>query len=98
MKIKKTDHEVAELIDLETKRQQDTLSLIPSENIASEAVREALGSVLTNKYSEGYPGKRYYGGNEIIDKIEILAINRAKELYGAEHVNVQPNSGSPANM
>jgi glycine hydroxymethyltransferase len=82
----------------EAKRQQEGIELIPSENYVSEAVLEACGSILTNKYSEGYPGKRYYGGQENVDKVENLAIDRAKELFGAEHVNVQPYSGSPANM
>lgn len=88
---------VNEIIDQEIERQNKGLELIASENYASLAVRTALSSVLGNKYSEGYPGKRYYGGNQIIDKIESLAIERAKELFLAEHVNVQPLSGSPAN-
>lgn len=88
---------VNEIIDQEIERQNKGLELIASENYASLAVRTALSSVLGNKYSEGYPGKRYYGGNQIIDKIESLAIKRAKELFSAEHVNVQPLSGSPAN-
>jgi glycine hydroxymethyltransferase len=82
----------------EARRQQDNLELIASENYASEAVLEAQGSVLTNKYAEGYPGKRYYGGCEFVDKAETLAIERAKKLFGAEHANVQPHSGSQANM
>ncbi len=81
----------------EAKRQQEGIELIPSENYVSEAVLEANGSILTNKYSEGYPGKRYYGGQENVDIIENIAIDRAKELFGAEHANVQPYSGSPAN-
>ncbi len=81
----------------EAQRQKEGIELIPSENYVSQAVLEANGSILTNKYSEGYPGKRYYGGQENIDVIETLAIDRAKELFGAEHVNVQPYSGSPAN-
>ncbi|PIS14485.1 serine hydroxymethyltransferase [Candidatus Shapirobacteria bacterium CG09_land_8_20_14_0_10_39_12] len=85
------------LIKKEQKRQAKTLMLIPSENYASEAVRRAVGSCLSHKYAEGYPGKRYYQGNEIIDEIENLAINRAKKLFGVPHVNVQPHSGSPAN-
>lgn len=89
---------IKDLIRKEEERLQNGLELIPSENYVSKAVREALGSVLTNKYSEGYPGKRYYGGNEFIDEIENLAIERAKKLFGAEHVNVQPYSGSPANL
>src|SRR6185436_17988590 len=79
-------------------RQEEGLELIASENFVSLAVLEALGSVLTNKYSEGYVGKRYYGGCEFIDEVEQLAIDRAKELFGAEHVNVQPLSGAPANV
>jgi glycine hydroxymethyltransferase len=89
---------INQLIHEETLRQTTGLELIPSENYVSDAVLEALGSVFTNKYSEGYPGKRYYGGNEVIDKLESLAIERAKKLFGAEHVNVQPYSGSPANF
>lgn len=89
---------IAELIKQETKRQQDTVSLIASENYAPLAVREAVGSVLANKYAEGYPGKRYYGGNTVIDKIELEAIGAAKKLFGAEHANVQPYSGTPANL
>lgn len=88
---------VADIIEREGDRQDNELELIASENYASAAVRSALSSVLTNKYSEGYPGKRYYGGNTIIDEIESLAISRAKELFSAEHANVQPLSGSPAN-
>ena len=85
-------------IDREEQRQQDTIELIASENIVSKEVREAQGSVLTNKYAEGYPGKRYYGGCQYIDQIEQLAIDYAKQLFGAEYVNVQPHSGSQANM
>jgi len=92
------DTKVTKLIQKELERQREGLELIPSENFASPAVLEALGSVLTNKYSEGYPGKRYYGGCEHIDAIEQLAIDRAKELFGAEHANVQPLSGAPANI
>jgi len=92
------DPDLARMLRDETRRQQDTLELIASENIVSEAVLEALGSPLTNKYSEGYPGRRYYGGNAHIDEIESLAIARAKELFGAEHANVQPHAGSQANM
>lgn len=91
------DPEIAALIEKETTRQRDTLMLIPSENYTSSAVREALSSVLTNKYAEGYPGKRYYQGNAFIDQIETLAIERAKKLFGVPHANVQPYSGSPAN-
>jgi glycine hydroxymethyltransferase len=96
--LKKTDPAIADLIQKEIQRQRDGFELIASENIASEAVIEAMGTPLTNKYSEGYPGKRYYGGNQVIDEIESLAIARAKELFGAEHANVQPNSGSQANQ
>ncbi len=95
--IKNQDPQVYEAIEREKMRQAEGLELIPSENYVSEAVLEACGSILTNKYSEGYPGKRYYGGQENIDLIENIAIDRAKELFGAEHVNVQPYSGSPAN-
>lgn len=95
--IQQVDPEIFEAIEREKRRQAEGIELIPSENYTSEAVMEACGSILTNKYSEGYPGKRYYGGQENIDTIETLAINRAKELFGAEHVNVQPYSGSPAN-
>ncbi|MCA9460176.1 MAG: serine hydroxymethyltransferase, partial [Nanoarchaeota archaeon] len=96
--VKKTDSEVYEWILKEIERQENTIELIPSENIVSASVMEAQGSVLTNKYSEGYPGKRYYGGNQFVDKLEQLAIDRAKELFGAEFVNVQAHSGSGANM
>jgi len=92
------DPELYAAIAAEARRQADNLELIASENYASEAVLEAQGSVLTNKYAEGYPGKRYYGGCEFVDKAETLAIERAKKLFGAEHVNVQPHSGSQANM
>lgn len=88
---------IFELIDLEKQRQSDGLELIPSENYVSENVLRAMGSVLTNKYSEGYPGKRYYGGNEYIDQCETLAIERAKKLFDADHANVQPHSGANAN-
>lgn len=96
--IKKSDSQVAKLIEKEGKRQQEGMELIASENYVSKAVLEALGSVFTNKYSEGYPGKRYYGGQTFTDAVEVLAIKRAKKLFGAEHVNVQPLSGAPANM
>jgi glycine hydroxymethyltransferase len=92
------DPEISEQIENEVNRQRHGLEMIASENLVSRAVLEALGSPLTNKYSEGYPGKRYYGGNEFIDIIENLAIERAKELFGAEHANVQPHAGSQANM
>jgi len=92
-----TDPEIARAIDLELARQQNKLELISSENFVSKAVMEAQGSVLTNKYAEGYPGRRYYGGCEYVDIVEQLAIDRAKELFDAEHVNVQPHSGAQAN-
>lgn len=95
--IKNQDQEIYDTMMREAKRQAEGIELIPSENYVSPAVLEAMGSILTNKYSEGYPGKRYYGGQENIDIIENLAIQRAKKLFGAEHVNVQPYSGSPAN-
>ncbi len=94
----RNDPEVATLIEAEARRQFETIRLIPSENYVSTAVLEACSSVLTNKYSEGYPGKRYYEGQQVIDPIEELAIERAKALFGVEHVNVQPYSGSPANL
>lgn len=96
--LRKNDPAVLEAMNLELKRQQNNIELIASENIVSEAVIEALGSVLTNKYAEGYPGKRYYGGCEHVDVVEDIARDRAKELFGAEHVNVQPHSGAQANM
>ena len=92
------DPEVAQAIALETKRQAGKVELIASENFVSEAVLEAQGCIMTNKYAEGYPGKRYYGGCEFVDIVESLAIERAKELFGADHVNVQPHSGTQANM
>jgi len=91
------DQQIFELIDAENNRQRNGLELIASENFVSDQVMEAAGSVLTNKYAEGYPGKRYYGGCEIVDEVEQLAIDRAKALFGAEYVNVQPHSGSQAN-
>ncbi len=96
--LRKVDPEVAEAILQETRRQAGKLELIPSENFVDEAVLEAQGSVMTNKYAEGYPGKRYYYGCEYVDIVETLAIERAKELFGADHVNVQPHSGTQANM
>ncbi|MEG6522847.1 serine hydroxymethyltransferase [Desulfotomaculum sp. 1211_IL3151] len=93
-----TDPELAKAIDLEFQRQQRNIELIASENFVSPAVMEAQGSVLTNKYAEGYPGKRYYGGCEFVDIAESLAISRAKELFGADHANVQPHSGAQANF
>src|SRR4029077_1648302 len=96
--LEKSDPEIAKYVKLETERQEYGLEMIASENYASKAVMEAQGTILTNKYAEGYPGKRYYGGCEFVDHIEQLAIDRAKSLFGAEHVNVQPHSGSQANM
>ena len=93
-----TDPEIADALREEVRRQATGLELIPSENFVSEAILEAMGSVLTNKYAEGYPGKRYYGGCEFADRAEQLAIDRAKELFGAEHANVQPHSGTQANI
>jgi glycine hydroxymethyltransferase len=96
--LEESDPVLAALLDDERRRQNDGLELIASENFASRAVLEAAGSVLTNKYAEGYPGRRYYGGCEVVDRVESLAIERARELFGAEHVNVQPHSGTSANM
>lgn len=96
--LKKQDPAVLEAMNLELKRQRNNIELIASENIVSEAVIEAMGSVLTNKYAEGYPGKRYYGGCEHVDIVEDIARDRAKELFGAEHANVQPHSGAQANL
>jgi len=96
--LSRRDPEIFKILYEETKRQADHLELIASENFAFEAVLEAMGSVLTNKYAEGYPGKRYYGGCEVVDKAEDLARGRAKQLFGAEHANVQPHSGTQANM
>ena len=93
-----TDPDVAGAISREEVRQRDGIELIASENFVSAAVLEAVGSVLTNKYAEGYPGKRYYGGCEFVDEVERLAIERAKQLFGAGHANVQPHSGSNANL
>jgi glycine hydroxymethyltransferase len=92
------DPQIAKLVREETRRQAEGLELIASENFVSPAVLEALGSTLTNKYAEGYPGKRYYGGCEVVDRVEQLAIDRAKQIFGADHANVQPHSGSQANM
>ena len=91
------DNQIFDLIQEENERQLNGLELIASENFVSDQVMRAQGSVLTNKYAEGYPGKRYYGGCEVVDVIEQIAIDRAKELFGAEYVNVQPHSGSQAN-
>ena len=96
--VDRTDPEIAGLIHHEARRQAEKMRLIPSENYVSVAVLEACGTVLTNKYSEGYPGKRYYEGQQFIDPLETIAIERAKALFGAEHANVQPYSGSPANL
>jgi glycine hydroxymethyltransferase len=96
--IKKTDRVAYEILMKELNRQQRTLGLIASENYASKAVMEASGSIMTNKYAEGYPGKRYYAGNMHIDEMESLAIERAKKLFGAEHANVQPHAGATANF
>ncbi|MFB6219040.1 MAG: serine hydroxymethyltransferase, partial [Halobacteriaceae archaeon] len=93
-RVRETDPAVADALEAEIERQGDTLAMIASENHASPAVIDAQGSVLTNKYAEGYPGERYYGGCEHVDEVESLAIERAKELWGAEYVNVQPHSGS----
>ncbi len=96
--LSQVDPDIAGLISKEARRQEEGIELIASENTVSKAVLEAMGSVFTNKYSEGYAGKRYYGGNEIVDEMEVLAVSRAKALFGGEHVNVQPLSGSPANL
>ena len=96
--LSEADPEISQAIENELERQRDGLEMIPSENYVSRAVLDALGSILTNKYSEGYPGKRYYGGNEFIDVVENLARDRAKKLFGVTHANVQPYSGSPANQ
>lgn len=96
--LRKQDPEIVKALNLELGRQRDNLELIASENIVSEAVLEAMGTVLTNKYAEGYPGKRFYGGCEYVDIPEEIARNRAKELFGAEHANVQPHSGAQANL
>src|SRR5438270_12632814 len=93
-----SDPQIYNLIKREEARQEHNLELIASENIASLAVRQAMMSVLTDKYAEGYPGKRYYGGCAVIDEVEQLAIDRVKQLYGAQHANVQPHSGAQANM
>src|SRR6476469_2683905 len=92
------DDEIARLIAAEEKRQREGLELIPSKNYVSSDVLEAMGSIFTNKYSEGYPGKRYYGGQDYTDKLEQIAIDRAKKLFKADHANVQPHSGAPANQ
>src|SRR2546428_6890208 len=96
--IERVDPEIYAAIENERRRQVEKIELIASENYTSAAVREAVGSGLTNKYAEGYPGKRYYGGCEYVDLVEALAIERAKRLFGAAHVNVQPHAGAQANM
>src|SRR5512136_2967893 len=96
--LSKTDPAIYDIIEKEKSRQINGLELIASENVVSRAVLEAMGSVLTNKYAEGYPGRRYYGGCEHADTVERLAIERARQIFGAEHINVQPHSGSQANM
>jgi glycine hydroxymethyltransferase len=96
--LRAADPEIAELVTAEERRQADTVRLIPSENYVSAAVLEATGTVLTNKYSEGYPGRRYYEGQQVIDQVETVAVERAKALFGVDHANVQPYSGSPANL
>ena len=96
--LKEFDPELASVLEEELERQNDKIELIASENFVSPRVLEAQGSVLTNKYAEGYPGRRYYGGCEVVDKAENLARDRACRLFGAEHANVQPHSGSSANM
>src|SRR3569832_1458596 len=95
--VKQADPDIHRLLVAEAERQEHQLEMIASENFASRAVLEAMGTVLTNKYAEGLPGKRYYGGCEVVDEVEQLAIDRAKELFGAEHANVQPHSGAQAN-
>nr|MBA3561027.1 serine hydroxymethyltransferase [Gemmatimonadaceae bacterium] len=96
--LRNADPAIADVLEREMRRQAEGLELIASENFVSPAVLDAMGSALTNKYAEGYPGKRYYGGCEVVDIAEQLGIDRAKALFGAEHVNVQPHSGAQANM
>ena len=96
--LRKIDPEIARLIQAEEQRQRDCLIMIPSENYSSEAVKEVLGSVFTDKYSEGYPGKRYYQGNQVVDQMERLCIARAEKLFGVAHANVQPHSGCEGNL
>lgn len=98
MSFNTADHDLFQIIQREQQRQEETINLIASENYVSSAVMAATGSVLTNKYAEGYPGKRYYPGCTYVDEAEILAIDRCKKLFGAQHANVQPHSGSQANM
>src|ERR1700741_1476426 len=96
--LEQADPAVFSAVEKETQRIEGNLELIASENVVSEAVMEAQGCVMTNKYAEGYPGKRYYGGCECVDQVETLAIERAKKMFGAEHANVQPHSGTQANI
>src|SRR5271167_4605799 len=96
--LRRTDPAIQAVLERELRRQQDQIELIASENIVSPAVLQAQGSVLTNKYAEGYPGKRYYGGCEVVDAVEMLAIERAKRLFGCAFANVQPHSGAQANQ
>ena len=96
--LENSDPDIAAIVTREEERQRNEINLIASENIVSEAILTAQGSVLTNKYAEGYPGKRYYGGCEVVDEAENLARDRAKELFGADHANVQPHSGTQANI
>src|ERR1700730_14838277 len=96
--VARTDPEIAELINEEARRQLEKIRLLPSEDYGSLAVLQSVGTVLTNKYSEGYPGRRYYEGQQFIDQIETLARQRAQALFGVDHANVQPYSGSPANL
>src|SRR3989449_7284205 len=98
LRLADVDPEIAKALREEAQRQHRNLELIASENFVSEAVLEAMGSVLTNKYAEGYPGRRYYGGCEVVDVVEELAIARAQELFGAQHANVQAHSGAPAHI
>ena len=95
--VSEVDPEIAQLLKDEARRQENTLEMIASENFVPQAVMDCQGSTLTNKYAEGLPGKRYYGGCEFVDEVERLAIQRAKDVFGAEHVNVQPNGGATAN-
>src|SRR6185503_1989638 len=97
-RLAEVDPEIAELIGRELERQRGQVELIASENFTWPSILEAVSSVATNKYAEGYPGRRYYGGCEVVDEIEQLAIDRAKDLFGAEHANVQPHAGAQANM
>ena len=96
--LQKTDKVIADFIFSELKRQQNGLEMIASENFTSQSVMDAMGSILTNKYAEGYPGKRYYGGCEFVDSVENIARDRAKKIFNADYANVQPHSGSQANM